>query len=419
MNPLLHEIALPMSQAALDAFRRLPQTFMANLTAAERMITLNVFLYLDFASKGTKTPRQLQILAALAVSKGKDLLVRSGTGSGKTLAMIIPVLLLDKNAVAITISPLRSIQDNHVSEFANYGIPSIAINCFTPDDPALWTSLRDHKIYRHYSVSPEQCGPYQGHIPKFAKLLRDPKWSKVVKLLQIDEAHFIVTTGQSKGKEGAFRPAFSDLGERVRVHLPSDAVCTAYSASMPTRVSDVLIKTLRMDPENTVKLELSTNRPNLIHAAIPMIGTINDFTNLHFLLPKPLKCIVFLDDKKKAGKFARYLNASPLLSPELAGKKPFRHFHSSMSKAYLEDTIAAFKNGDVSVLIATESASNLDCPVRCTKVNVRGGSARRTRRAGWEGVLVLTIAEEWALKNLAATDPDHDPGKKELAQKRL
>ncbi|KAJ6568613.1 hypothetical protein B0H19DRAFT_1256360 [Mycena capillaripes] len=393
-----------MSQAALDAFRRLPQTFLANLTAAERMITLNVFLYLDFASKGTKTPRQLQILAALAVSKGKDLLVRSGTGSGKTLAMIIPVLLLDKNAVAITISPLRLIQDNHVSEFANYGIPSIAINCFTPDDPALWTSLRDHKIYRHYSVSPEQCGPYQGHIPKFAKLLRDPKWSKAVKLLQIDEAHFIVTTGQSKGKEGAFRPAFSDLGERVRVHLPSDAVCTAYSASMPTRVSNVLIKTLRMDPENTVKLELSTNRPNLIHAAIPMIGTINDFTQIYTSSsPSPR-------------------NASPLLSPELAGKKPFRHFHSSMSKAYLEDTIAAFKNGDVSVLIATESASNgfdvpdislivlYGVPKSMYEEDQRGGRGGRDGRE----CLLLTIAEEWVLKNLAATDPDHDPGKKEL-----
>ncbi|KAJ7129944.1 hypothetical protein C8R46DRAFT_925038 [Mycena filopes] len=422
MDPLHHTIELPMSQAALDAFQNLSPAFMANLTVAERLITLNVFLHLDFASKGTKIPRQLQILAAIAVHQGKDLLVRSGTGSGKTLVMIIPLLLQDKKAVAITISLLRLIQDNHVTEFAKYGIPSIAINCFTPDDPALWTSLRNHELYRHYSVSPEQCSPYQGHIPKFAKLLRDPKWAKAVKLLQIDEAHFIVTTGQSKGKEGAFLPAFSDLGERVRVHLPSSTVCTAYSASMPTRIHDVLMKTLRMDPNNTVKVELSTNCPNLIHATIPMVGGLNDFNNLNFLLPTPPKCIVFIDDKKKAGRLARHLNNSDLLSQDLKGKRPFREFHSGMSKPYLEETIAAFRSGNVLGLIATESASNgFDVPdIRLIVIDgVPKSMYEEDQRAGRGGrdekeCLVLTIAEPWAFNNSALTDPDHEPDKKEL-----
>ncbi|KAJ6587815.1 hypothetical protein B0H10DRAFT_1725196, partial [Mycena sp. CBHHK59/15] len=110
-----------------------------NLTAREGLIALNAFLYLDFASGETKTPTELQILAAVAVQQGKDLVVHSGTGTGKTLAMIILVLLLPKDAVVITISPLWLIQDNHqVSEFSKYGITSIAINCYTPHDAALW-----------------------------------------------------------------------------------------------------------------------------------------------------------------------------------------------------------------------------------------------------------------------------------------
>ncbi|KAF8151143.1 hypothetical protein K438DRAFT_1444966, partial [Mycena galopus ATCC 62051] len=104
-----------------------------------------------------------------------------------------------------------------VAEFAKYGITSIAINCFTPEDEDLWQkhqfllsdavlqSIRSHSKYQHSSVSPEQYGPFMGHIPRFAKLLHDPKWTKHVKLLQIDEAHF-VTAGTAKGKEGAFRP---------------------------------------------------------------------------------------------------------------------------------------------------------------------------------------------------------------------
>ncbi|KAJ7725510.1 hypothetical protein B0H14DRAFT_2410568 [Mycena olivaceomarginata] len=127
-----------MSQFALDAFRALPHPFIVPLTAAERIVVFEAFFYLDFASKGTKTQRLLQLRANLAVKAGKDLVVRSGTGSGKTLAMILPVLSLPKGSIVITVSPLWLIQDNHVAEFSKYGVPSFAINCFTPDDEALW-----------------------------------------------------------------------------------------------------------------------------------------------------------------------------------------------------------------------------------------------------------------------------------------
>lgn len=198
-------------------------------------------------------------------------------------------------------------------------------------------SIEKHTQFRHYSVSPEQCGPFQGHIPRFAKLLRDQKWVKKIRLLQIDEAHFIVTAGQAKGKEAAFRPAFSNLGERLRVHLPSTTPCAVYSASMPKRVMDVVMKTLRMDPTNTVTVELSTNRPNLVYATIPMIGTINNLSNLNFLAPQPFPAnyilplsVIFVDDKKKTSTISRNLNSR--LPPELAASKPFRKFHSGMSK---------------------------------------------------------------------------------------
>ncbi|KAJ7167408.1 P-loop containing nucleoside triphosphate hydrolase protein [Mycena crocata] len=425
MDPLEQEIQLPMSQNALNGFRALPnKIFMETLTPSERIIVLDAFLYLDFASNGKMIPRELQLRATIAVRQGKDLLARSGTGTGKTIAMILPVLMMPKDAVVITVSPLRLIQDNHVSEFSKYGIPSIAINCYTPDDRALWKKIQDHSFYQHYSVSPEQCGDYKGHTQRFAKLLHDPKWTKKIKLVQIDEAHFIETAGQAKGKEGPFRPAFSNLGERIRVHLPSTTPMTAYSASMPTRVMDLLMKTLRMSPSNTVKLEFSTNRPNLVHATIRMVGTIDNFANVDFLVPLPCppdyvppKCIIFLDDKKKSTQLETYLNsrASP------TNKEFFRHYHSSMSKQYLEETVAAFKAGYVQGLIATDCASNgfddpsvslvveYGVPKTLFDKDQRGGRGGRDGRE----CLVLTIAEAWAFDNLAASDPDHKPCAKE------
>ncbi|KAJ7759810.1 P-loop containing nucleoside triphosphate hydrolase protein [Mycena maculata] len=429
IDPFIDNIPLPMSQAALDAFNSLSYEFMEALSTAQRIIVLNAFLFLDFVSKGQKTPRDLQLRAAIAVGEGKNLLVRSGTGSGKTLAMIIPVLLLPKDAIVITVSPLRLIQDNHVTEFSKYGIPSIAINSFTPEDPNLWKLIRNREHYHHYSVSPEQCGIYKGHVPRFARLLHDSKWVKKIKLLQIDEAHFVETTGQAKGDEAAFRPAYSDLGERLRVHLPTSTPCTAYSASMPGYVMDLLMKTLRMDAANTIKLELTTNRPNLIYATIPIIGSIDNFRNLDFFFPTPIppsyrppKSIIFLDNKLKAAKLARHLNAKA--SPEIGAVEPFRHYHSTMSKPYLEHIIKSFKeeDEDVRCLVATEAASNgfdvadirlivmFGVPKTKFEEDQRGG------RGGRDGLpcLVLTIAEKWALENLAATDPVHTPSKKEL-----
>jgi superfamily II DNA helicase RecQ len=135
---------------------------------------------------------------------------------------------------------------------------------------------------------------------------------------------------------------------------------------MPQDVIDLVMKTCRMDPHNTVKLLFTTNRPNLVYATIPMIGSIDNFANLHILLPSTFtpgylfpKAIIFLDNKLKAASLARYMNSS--LPPDLAKKEPFRHYHSGMSKPYLELVIKSFKedNGDVRVLVATEAASNV------------------------------------------------------------
>ncbi|KAJ6585482.1 hypothetical protein B0H19DRAFT_1059702 [Mycena capillaripes] len=189
---------------------------------------------------------------------------------------------------------------------------------------------------------------------------------------------------QAKGKEEVFRPTYSDLGEHLCVHLPSSTLCTAYSASMPQEVIDLVMKTCQMEPENTVKLLLSTNRPNLIYATIPMIGTINNLTNLNILLP-------------------------PTFPPGYLFPKGIH-----VVKLFKAD------DGDVRILIATEAASNgfdivnirfilkLGVPKTMFEDDQHGGRGR------CDGLLclVLTIAKQWALDNLSA-DLDHKKSKKE------
>ncbi|KAJ7854008.1 hypothetical protein B0H13DRAFT_2358664 [Mycena leptocephala] len=79
MDPLYPDIALPLSASARAAFHARPQPFMASLSGPERLIALDAFLYLDFASNGTKTPRELQIRAAIATWAWGPLLAHGST----------------------------------------------------------------------------------------------------------------------------------------------------------------------------------------------------------------------------------------------------------------------------------------------------------------------------------------------------
>ncbi|KAJ7206523.1 hypothetical protein GGX14DRAFT_568076 [Mycena pura] len=129
--------------------------------------------------------------------------------------ILLSVLMLRKDAVVNTVSPLRLIQDHHIAEFTKYGIPSIAIN---------------------YSVSPKQHGQHQEHIPKFAHLLHDPKWAKKICLLQIDEAHFVVTAGQAEAAKVHFVQHFRICGSVCAfIFLPRPPV----PPSQPLSWSDI------------------------------------------------------------------------------------------------------------------------------------------------------------------------------------
>ncbi|KAF8166781.1 hypothetical protein K438DRAFT_1774946 [Mycena galopus ATCC 62051] len=129
---------------------------------------------------------------------------------------------------------------------------------------------------------------------------------------------------------------------------------------------------------------------------------------------------MFFDNKRKSPALAAHLNLK--LPAVLPARQPFRVYHSSMSKPYLE-AAASFKdqNGDVKCLIAAEAASNgfdvadvdliiqFGGPKSIIDKDQRGGRGGRDGRE----CLVLLIAERWAYEDLARVDPEHKPSKKE------
>ncbi|OJA09976.1 hypothetical protein AZE42_12254 [Rhizopogon vesiculosus] len=63
--------------------------------------------------------------------------------------------------------------------------------------------------YQNLLVAPEQLFPEDGHIPRLALQLKDLKFAKRVDFFFVDEAHFIVITGEAQtGGKLPFRAAY-------------------------------------------------------------------------------------------------------------------------------------------------------------------------------------------------------------------
>lgn len=193
--------------------------------------------------------------------------------------------------------------------------------------------------------------------------MRDPNLLKQISALFVDEGHFIKTSGTSEDGRDVHRPAYARIGE-IRLRLPAQVPAALLSATLPPPVLKLCTESMRMKPESTTYLLLSTNRPNLIHAIKPMAGTINNFKNLDFLVSEQSpslthKTLVFIESRTKCGKIQRYLNG--LYPPDMRQSRPVRHIHSQMSKVHNEEAYKSFKDpeGTCRILVATSTASNV------------------------------------------------------------
>lgn len=111
--------AFPLSISARAALNALPSAFVSGLTVDQQRLVVKAFSVLDIASQGKQTPRLLQLESVLAVASRSNFICRAGTGYGKTLAMILPLLVLERK-IAITVSPLKLLQDEHVCSISVY-----------------------------------------------------------------------------------------------------------------------------------------------------------------------------------------------------------------------------------------------------------------------------------------------------------
>ncbi|KAG9310628.1 hypothetical protein JVU11DRAFT_9196 [Chiua virens] len=165
---------------------------------------------------------------------------------------------------------------------------------------------------------------------------------------------------------------------------------------------------------NCLEINLSTNRPNITYATVPLVGGLRNFRNFDLLIPQlhpPMsipKTLVFHDCKQDAADATAYVNAK--LPNDLQNRGIVKHYHSDMSLEYLQQTFEDFSSpdGTCRILHATAGASTgLD--IRGVLIVIQYGicknrteAAQRAGRAvrdqGLRG-LYLEMVEPWALNS--------------------
>ena len=124
--------------------------WMESLDEGQRLDAFRACLLVFSASNGQVIPRQFQLSAGLAAYSGKDTIVNAGTGSGKTLSMVIP-LLMNPQAVAIVISPLKRLQSTQAQEMKRFSIRPLVINRDVELSP---TEIQVSRAKSHLYLSP-------------------------------------------------------------------------------------------------------------------------------------------------------------------------------------------------------------------------------------------------------------------------
>ncbi|EIW74098.1 P-loop containing nucleoside triphosphate hydrolase protein [Coniophora puteana RWD-64-598 SS2] len=362
---VLYTIQGPLSETARESFDKLSFDFVENLTLPQALTVYQAVSWFDFHTKGKGQLREFQLRSTLKTLAGENVVIRAGTGYGKTMTMILPLLLnTQPSKIALTISPMKLLQKNHVEEFNQIGIPSIQTNEDTPDDSELWKKIvQGH--YKNIFIAPEQLFRLKGgHVPRLASLMATHySFLESIGFIFIDEAHFIVLSGfPQQGEKDAFRPVYSRLGEILPL-LRENPPIVILSATLPPPILHTVLETLHLDPSMTTMLMESINRPNHTYAVRQLYGGIKNLKNYDFLVPVephaelPPKTVVFIDNRLSAGRIACYLCWR--ISDSLKSSKIVSHLHSAMSQDYITRVFAEFKSSDaIRVLISTSVASN-------------------------------------------------------------
>ena len=287
--------------------------------------------------EGYATPTPIQAQAIPHVLKGSDLLGIAQTGTGKTAAFALPILhrlaasrraAPRKGCRALVLSPTRELASQIAESFRTYG--------------------------RHLGLSVATVFGGVGPRPQIQALARgvDILVATPGRLLDhMGERHAVLDGTEILVLDEADQ--MLDLGfvvpiRRIVARLPKERQNLFFSATMPREIAGLAAELLR-NPAKVAVAPVATTVERVSQRVIH-IEAAKKRSLLAELLADPdmSRTLVFTRTKRGADRVASHLEGSGLRVAAIHGNK---------SQGQREAALAAFRNGKIGVLVATDIAA--------------------------------------------------------------
>ncbi|WP_288747854.1 DEAD/DEAH box helicase [uncultured Lactobacillus sp.] len=325
------------------------------------------------------TPVQEKVIPAML--KGESVIVQAATGSGKTHAYLIPILnAIDEDAryvQAIVTAPSRELADQlyRVARQLrdNSGL-NIAIAHLAGG------SDRDRQIARFEQNKPQLVIATPGRLLDFADkkiLLLDQ-----VKNFVIDEADMTLDLG-----------FLADV-DKIAARLPKDVVMSAFSATIPVKLTNFLRKYMAK-PEEIVIDNPAVIAPTIKNDLLD-VGSKDRKKIVYKLLTmgQPYLALVFANTKQMVDELADYLTKQGLKVAKI---------HGGITERERKRTLREVRAGQYQYVVASDlAARGIDLPGVSLVINYEIPKdlefiihrIGRTGRNGLPGHAVTLVREE-------------------------
>jgi len=336
----------------------------------------------SIAEQSWQQPSPVQLQAIPLILKGKDLLVAAQTGTGKSAAFALPLLEHLSGGRAASSNQVRALILTPTRELALQVAESVNVY-------GKYLSLRSAAVYGGVKINPQMMKMRKGVdilVATPGRLL-DLYQHNAVKFNQLES--FVLDEADRMLDMGFI----SDI-QKIMDMLPRQRQNLLFSATFSEDIRK-LAKSLLNKP-----IEISTAPPNTAvksvkHWIAPVDKKRKPALLLYLIQQYNWQqVLVFTRTRQAASKLARYLEGEGIKVAEIHGNKT----QSARLKS-----LARFKQGDVSMLVATDLAArgldieqlpvvvNFDLPDVARDYIHRIG---RTGRAGLSGQAVSLVSAD-------------------------
>ncbi len=352
-----------------------------------------------------QTPTPIQSAAISLVLEGRDLVGSAQTGSGKTAAFCLPTLakiLSRPNERVLVLAPTRelALQIKDVARDLSQFCSNIR-SCLLIGGASMGAQFKNLRAHPNFVVATP--GRLLDHFKR--KSIHLKEFGTII----LDEADRMLDMG--------FAPAIHQILEE----LPTERQTLLFSATLPPQILK-MTKDFMKSPEWVEVKKEKGSEPKIEITTIEVAGSEKNERILAELSQRHGSILVFARTKIRTDRLAKFLNQRGLNAGAI---------HGGRSQSQRLQALRRFREGDSSILVATDVASRgIDIPSIGLVVNFDLPQTRedfihrigRTGRAGASGEALSFVTPEekshWRMINSEKSERSSEGQNRRPFQKR-